>query len=245
MYSYSWSDLINVGSTYGKGIPLAKVNAQICDFVSQDMYQEYPWKQTITNTANGTIPLLDSTQDYPCVAPNIMRPLKAAICRTDVTPMDSRDLTIVRDLSVDLLPRSYMGISQVSLQQAVGLFRLNAAVNVPTGMKLELRVDYQIDPIKVTSLNQIIWFDDRFSIVALEGLLYWVYKLGDDTRAGSATTDAYNRVTGYTGQLGTYKGALGRMKASEDFGFTDSVFPSEPMGVGRDSNSLNIFGWGG
>jgi hypothetical protein len=242
MYSYSWNDLISVGSTYGKGIPLSKVNAQICDFVSQDMYQEYPWKQTITNTATGAIPLLDSTQDYSCEAPNIMRPLKAWLMRTDVTPFESRDLNIEKDLSVDLYPKSYLAIRAVSLQEATGLFRLDSAVNIPAGMKIDLRVDYQLDPIKVTSLSQIIWFQDHFAVVALEGLLYWVYKLSDDTRAGSAQTDAYGRITGYGGQLGIYKAALNRMKTTEDYGFTESVFPSEPMGLGRDLNALNIFG---
>lgn len=242
-YSYTWQELIDVGTAYGKGIPLSKVNAQICDFVSQDMYQEYPWKQTITNTANGTIPLIDATQDYPCFAPNIMRPLKAWLVRTDVIPNEVRDLTIVRDLSVDLAPRSYTAVAQVSLQQSIGMFRLQTAVNIPTGLQVELRCDYQIDPIKITMLGQPLWFDDRFAVVALEGLLYWIYKIADDSRAGMAQTDAANRVTGYTGQLGTFKAALGRMKSSEDFGFTDSIFPSEPMGVSRDVNSLSIFGW--
>jgi len=242
-YTYAWQDLINVGSSYGKGIPLSKVSPQICDFVSKDMYQEYPWKQTITNTPKGNIPLLDSVQDYSCEAPNIMRPVKAWISRLDVTPQETRDLSIVRDLSEDLYPRSYVSIAEVSLQQSIGKFRLQAAVNVPTGMQLELRLDYQFDPIKIVSLTQIIWFDDRFAQVALEGLLYWVYKLGDDQRAGSATTDAFGRVIGYGGQLGIYKAALNRMKMSEDWGFTDSLFPSEPMGVPRDSNALNIYGW--
>lgn len=242
-YTYSWQNLIDVGSSYGKGVPLSRVDEQICDFVSQDMYQEYPWKQTIVNTANGTIPLLDSTQDYPCFAPNIMRPLKAWLCRTDCLPNENRDLSIVRDLSVDMYPRSYNAISQVSLQQSIGMFRLNSAVNTPTGIQVELRVDYQINPTKVTDLNQVIWFDDRFAMVALEGLLYYVYKFADDTRAGGATTDASSRVTGYTGQLGTFKAALGRMKMAEDFGFTDSVFPSEAFGVPRDQNGLQIYGW--
>ena len=242
-FTYSWKDLVNVGSAYGKGIPLAKVDAKIADFVSQDMYVEYPWKQTIQNTANGMIPLQDSVQDYTCAAPNILRPLKATIWRTDILPADTRELSIVRDLGVDLYPRTYMAISQVSLQQATGLFRLNSAVNIPTGMQLELRVDYQIDPIKITDLSQPIWFQDHYAVVALEGLLYWVYKLADDARAGAAQTDAFGRITGYTGQLGTYKAALNRMKSAEDFGFTDSVFPSEPMGVPRDTNALNIFGW--
>lgn len=242
-YTYTWNDLINVGSVYAKGIPLQKVNSQICDFVSQDMYQEYPWKQTITNTAQGTIPLVDSKQDYTCAAPNIMRLLKAWIRRMDVTPNEVRDLDVKKDLSIDLYPRSYVGIRAVSLQQSLGLFRLEAAVNVPSGVQLELQCDYQIDPIKITQLSQTIWFDDRFAVVALEGLLYWVYKLSDDARAGSAQTDAFGKLIGYTGQLGTYKAALNRMKMAEDYGFTESIFPAEPMGLPRDSNSLNIFGW--
>lgn len=222
---------------------MAKVNAQIADFVSSDMYVEYPWKQTITNTANGTIPLIDSQQDYSAEAPNIMRPLKAWIVRTDTIPNETRELSIVRDLGVDLYPKSYAAISQMSLQQSIGRFRLNSAVNMPTGMQVELRVDYQIDPIKVTDLGQTIWFQDTYAFVALEGLLYWVYKMADDARAGSASADAAGRMTGYSGQLGTYKAALGRMKNAEDFGFTDSVFPSEGMGLGRDQNGLNIYGW--
>ena len=211
-YTYAWNDLINVGSSYGKGIPLSKVNVQICDFVSQEMWSEYPWKQTITNTAQGTIMLRDSIQDYPCSAPNIDRLLKAWLRRYDVTPNEVRDLDVKKDLSIDLYPRSYVGIRAVSLQQSIGQFRLEAAVNVPSGIQLELACDYQLNPIKVTSLTQIIWFDDRFSIVALEGLLYWVYKLGDDARAGTAQTDVYGRVQGYTGQLGIYRAAVNKMK---------------------------------
>jgi hypothetical protein len=243
VFSYSWNDLISVGSTYGKGIPLSRVNAQIGDFVSQDMYNEYPWKQTITNTANGAIPLIDSVQDYTCFAPNINRLLKAWLIRTDVTPNEARDLDVVKDLSVNLYPQSYVACRAVSLQQSIGLFRLDAAVTVPTGVRIELRCDYQINPTKVVSLSQIIWFDDRFAAVALEGLLYWVYKLADDTRAGAAQTDSAGRLIGYSGQLGTYKAALNKMKMAEDYGFTEMVFPAEPMGLGRDQNALNIFGW--
>lgn len=242
-YSYSWQDLINLGSTFGKGIPLTKVNAQIADFVSAEMYIEYPWKQTITNTANGTINLIDSQQDYSCEAPNIMRLVKAWIVRTDVTPNETRDLDVVKDLSVDLYSKSYVAIRAVSLQQSLGLFRLESAVNIPTGTQIELRGDYQIDPIKVTDLSLPIWFQDHFAFVALEGLLYWVYKLGDDSRAGSAQTDAYGRAIGYSGQMAMYKAALNRMKMTEEYGFTETVFPHEPFGLPRDSNSLNIFGW--
>jgi hypothetical protein len=240
--TYTWGDLVTVGSAMGKGLPLTKVTPQICDFVSQDMYIEYPWKNTITNTAKGDIPLLDSVQDYTCSAPNIMRALKASLVRTDVTPHQHRDITVSNDLSVDLVPRSWYAINLVSLQQALGLFRLQSAVNVPIGARLELRVDYQINPAKVTGLSNPLWFDDRYSAVAFEGLLYWIYKLADDSRAGAAEINSDSMVPVYTGQLGIYKGALSRMKAAENFGATDFVFPYEPMGTGRDQNSLQIFG---
>lgn len=243
MYSYSWQDLINVGSRYGKGIPLSKVDAQICDFVSSEMYLDYPWKDSITNTASGAIPLIDSVQDYTAAAPNIYRLLKAWIVRTDVTPQETRDLDVMKDLSVDLYSRSYLGIRCVSLQQSQGIFRLEAAVNVPTGVQLELRCDYQIEVIRVTSLSLPCWFRDVYAMAAIQGLLYWVYKLSDDTRAGGVTCDAFGRTTGYTGQYGAFRAAINQAKEAEDFGFTESVVPAEPMGLPRDSNSLNIFGW--
>lgn len=223
----AWGDLVSSMTRYGKGIPSVTINADICDFISQDMYIEFPWKSTITNTANGTIPITDSQQDFSAAAPNVMRCLKAALVRTDVTPNEVRDLNIVKDLSVDLYPRSWYGIRAMSLQQANGLFRLEGAVQVPTGMQLELRVDYQINPVKVTDLAQSCWFDDRYRSIAFEGLLYWIYKLGDDTR--------------FQTQLVIYKQALNRMTQVEEFGYTESVFPGEPMGLGRDQNALNIF----
>lgn len=241
-YTYSWQVLLDTAQAMVKGLPVDKVTPTICDFISQDMALEYPWKQTITNSAPGTIPLIDSTQDYPASVPNVFRPLKAWLKRTDVTPNETRDLDIKGDLATDLYPRSWYGIRAVSLQQAIGRFRLEAAVQVPTSMQLELCVDYQANVDKVSGLNQQLWFEDKYAPVAMEGLLYWLYKLSDDSRAGQAKTDASGRIVGYTGQLGTYKGALNRMKNAEDFGYTLSVFPAQPMGVNRDQNALNIFG---
>lgn len=241
-YSYSWGDLIAVSLRFSKGLPASTVNAQICDFVSQDMYIEYPWKQTITNTASGKIPLVDSVQDYSVEAPNIMRPVKAWFRRSDVLPIQTRDIEIKKDLSVDLTPRSWQAIRTVSLQQSVGLFRLESAVQMPVGAQIELCFDYQANPIKVDSLNQIIWFDDRSAQVAMHGLMYWIYKLGDDSRAGEVQTDAFGKITGYTGQMGTYKAALHRMKSAEEYGFTENLYPSDVMGEGRDYTSFWLVG---
>lgn len=242
-FTYSWGDLVSLVGDMVKGVPLSKLNVKICDLISAEMWNEYPWKQAITNTAKGSIPLLDSVQDYTCAAPNIDRLLKAWLIRYDVTPNEVRDLDVKKDLSIDLYPRSYVSIRAVSLQQSLGLFRIESAVNIPSGVQIELQCDYQINPQKVTSLNDILWMDDRWWGVAVHGLMWWAYQFTDDSRAGSANTDAFGRIIGYTGQLGTYKAAVNKMKMGEEVGFTESVFPAEPMGLPRDSNSLNIFGW--
>ena len=218
-----------MGKSLIKGAPSDSIILQACDFTSNDIYIAYPWKSTITNTAAGMIPLQDSVQDYPVAAPNILRPSTATLWRTDCTPPETRELSIVRHLGEDLYPRSYAAISQVSLEEAIGRFRLNSAVNLPTGIQLELRLTYQISPIRIVDLSQVIWFQDVFAGVAMHGLLYWLYKLTDDAR----------EVT----QMEVFQMVLGKMKQFEDGLFTDSLFPSEPMGTPRDANSLQIYGW--
>lgn len=232
-----------MGKALIKGTPTDSIIIQACDFTSNDIYTEYPWKNTIANTASGMIPLQDSVQDYPVSAPNILRPSTATIWRLDCTPPSTRELSIVRHLGVNLYPRSYIAISEVSLEEAIGRFRLDAAVNLPTGIQLELRLTYQISPIKIVDLSQVIWFQDVHAGVAMHGLLYWLYKLTDDARAGESVCDQYGRVVNYTGQLAIFHGAMNKMKMFEDGLFTDSVFPSDPMGTPRDANSLQIYGW--
>lgn len=242
--TYSWSNLVTTTSALLKAVGQFQANAvSFCDLVSSDMYLEYPWKDTITttDTAPGLTPLLNGIQDYDVNAPNIFRILNVKIWNVTQVPPIVQDLNVDDQLAVDLIPRSYTAIRAAGLQQGVGKLRLEGAVNVPTGMLLELRYDYQINPTKITSLGQDCWFDDKYAQVALSGLLYWGYKLSDDPRAGTASTDGEGRQT-YSGQMGEYRTLLMRMKSAEDFGATELVFPGQPMGQGRDNNSLNIFG---
>lgn len=243
--TYHWSDFVTAASALLKGVGQFTSQAvQYCDIVSSDMYLEYPWKDTITTTqtAPGLTPLLDGLQDYSPAGANVFRLLNAAIWDVTSSPATVRDLNVVAQLAVNLFPQSYTTIRDISLQQGVGLLRLESAVNVPQGTLLEVRYDYQINPTKITSITQTCWFEDRYAQVAIEGLTYWGYKLSDDPRAGMAQTDATGRVIAYSGQLATYKASLFRMKSAEDYGKTEIIFPDAGMGEGRDQNSLNIFG---
>lgn len=246
-YSYTWQSIIDAATQSVKGRPLAAVSALYCDMVSNDMYTEYPWKETITSTetAPGLTPLLDGYQDVSPEAVNVWRLLKAQIWNTSTSPIDIQNLDIADDLNTNFTPQSYSSIRLCSWQAGIGQIRLESSLRVPEGQNLELHFEYQVNPIKIVNLNQQMWFDDRYIGVALEGLLYFAFKLNDDQRSGGAVTDPYGRATGYTGQLGIFKAALNRMKSAEAYGSTDYLVPGDIMGAGRDINQLAIFGWGG
>lgn len=241
-FTRSWQDLITVASALGKGVgQLSAISPQICDFVSNDMYMEYPWKDTITTMASGLFPLIDGQQDYDSPI-NIYRLTKATIVRKDTTPYEYCELDIVDNNDIDLTKCGYRGLQSCSQQQATGTLRLDRAVDVPASTVLELQGEYQLNPVKIVALNQDLWFKDQYAQVALEGLMYWVYKLSDDQRAGTAQTNASGSVIGYGGQLAVYKAALGRMRNAEDWGASQSLYPEEIMGRGRDSDTSFVYG---
>lgn len=242
MYTRTWRSLITIASKLGKGVGgLTDISPDICDFVSNDMFIEYPWKDTITTIAPTYLPITDGVQDLSSPI-NIYRLTSAQIVRTDTTPFQSIDLDVVDDNAVDLVPRSYVDIRSVSQQAGEGTLRLEGTCQVGVGVTLELRGTYQLNPVKIVDLGQELWFKDQYAQVALEGLMYWVYKLSDDARSGTAATDGQGRTT-YTGQLAVYKAALQRMKNAEDWGASQGLFPAETMGRGVDYGGAYIYGF--
>jgi hypothetical protein len=225
-FTYKWSDLITVLGKVIKGAPISSISPQMCDFVSNEMYSAYPWYWTITNIASGLIPLSDGVQDYSSPA-QIYRLLRGSIERTDTTPKQNRELNVVDYISETLTKLDWTQIRSISMQQSIGLLRLEAAVSVPTGQTLEIRGDYQILPTKITATSQNLWFPDVYAHVALEGLKYWGYQLTDDTRADV--------------QLLKFKSKIQEMKESQDYGTNDAFFPESPLGEGRNTG-LSIFG---
>lgn len=240
-FTYLVSDAVSLVGTLAKGVPLTALNAQIADAVSSEMFTAYPWQWNISTIAAGTIPLSDGVQDYSPPA-QIYRLLRGRIVRTDVTPDAYYDLDIQDDLVPDLTPHSYTAIRCMSHQHdGVGQLRLEAAVQVPSGVTLEIQGEYQAMPTKITALTQGLWFPDQYLQVFVEGLLYWVYKLADDPRAGSVATDSQGK-TMYTGQYGAFHAAIHKMKEAEDFGADEQMFPEENLGAGRWVGNLNIYG---
>jgi hypothetical protein len=241
--TYSYSNLYDlVGNTINDGVPIPTAQRLlIADVVQSEMWKARPWYRTLTTIAAGSLPCSDGVQDYSAPA-QIYRLTQCKLVRTDTTPDDHVDLDVTSDLRVDLVSKSYRSISQASLQAAVGQIRLASAVAVPSGMTLEIQGQIQTNPTKITSLSQGIWWDDHTLTWAFtEGLTYWAYKIADDPRAGGIQKIENGRAV-YTGQYAAFMDAIDRAASSEDFPTIDSFFPSEPLGEGRSTGDLNIFG---
>lgn len=225
-----------------KKIPIsAPDQLKYCDIVSSKVWTYYPWFRSKTTIAPGLIPLVDLIQDYSS-PPNLYRLTKGSLVRTDTTPDEHRELDVMQELDVDMIARTPYAIRAISMQAAVGQLRLESAVTVPSGTTWEIRGEYQINPNKVTALTDPMWMDDQYFDIAVAGILYWLYKQSDDPRAGTAAMSPNGQIQ-YSGQLAEFWAFVNIMKASEDLSGIDGVFPGEPMGVGRDSTGLNIFGF--
>lgn len=242
MYTRSWADLIRISKKLAKGVgSFDDIKAEMCDFVSNEMYTEYPWKDTITTMATTSFPLIDGQQDYDSPI-NIYRLISARIVRTDTTPEQNFELNIADSIPVDMVKRSHVAIRSCSQEQAVGTLRLESAVTVASGVQLYLGGTYQLNPIKIIDVAQDVWFKDQYAQVGVEGIMYWAYKLSDDPRAGGAQMTGNGDIV-YTGQLGTFKSAVKSMRMAEDYGASNALFPEVPMGQGRDTNNFWFLNW--
>lgn len=236
MFTYLWSDAVTLVGKMVKGIPTSSIDPTMCDLVNSEMYAYWPWSWTVTSGVLCTP--TDGNQDFSPAA-QIYRILNARMVRTDTTPDQYIELEVMQHLAPDLAPRSYQGINAISLEEGVGLIRLSSAVQVPSGMTLEIQGEYQINPTKIAATSQGLFFPDQYLPVACEGLLYWNYKLADDPRAGGKSVDSTGRIV-YTGQYAAFMGALKAMSAAEDYPADGQVFPEEGMDTGSSYN--NFFG---
>ena len=234
--TYKVSDAAGVLEPLLKNVGgLAAITPQLADMVSSEMWGVYPWRISIANIPAGAIPMSDGVQDYNAPT-NIYRLLKASVVRTDTTPDETWELNVTRDLSADLVSRSYQSIRSACLQPSLGKLRLESAIAVPSGITLEWGGQYQMNPPKIAALSDQLWFDDQHLHVFLKGLQYWAYKLADDSRAGGLVRYRGGQIA--VGQYAEYRAAVEQMAENEDYGTIESIFPGEALGAGRDT------GWG-
>ena len=171
-------------------------------------------------------------------SPNILRPLKMRIARLDTNPPEYRELAALGNLSPEL-----SRTAGIDTMKAVGwfssqnFFRFDVSPQVSTGSIIQLLGEYQTLPTRITATNMTtpFPFPDEYFNVLDAGVLWKVYQLLDDPRAGTMQVSHNgNQMNEYTGQLGVFTGMLKEMSRTEDLGSGDEFrFPGEPLGVGR------------
>jgi hypothetical protein len=170
--------------------------------------------------------------------PSILRPIKMRIARLDSNPPEYRELAALANLGPELSRTAGVdtmkGIGWFSSQC---FFRFDVSPQVSVGQIIQLLGEYQTLPTKITSgnLSTPFPFPDEYFNVLDAGLLWKVYQLIDDPRAGSmqlVTNGA--RQLQYTGQLAVFMTMLQEMARTEDLNAGDEFrFPEQPLGVGR------------
>ncbi len=207
--------------------------------VNSIMWTAYPWRWSLK--ALTPIALVNAQQDYTNAETDFMKLIRARVTRTDTTPDVYNDILILKWLPPELsLLLGLQDIESVCFEPTITKFRLNASVNLPTGVTGTLNGEYQKVPTKVTAATTAFLFPDEYFSVFVSGLTWQFYLFADDPRAGERRTDGHGNTT-YTGQMGVFYDALMMMRESEDWGAGDTIFPQDPLGAYRTGNP-GLFG---
>lgn len=235
--TYSPTDAITLVQKYAHGIPLdIALQAQVCDMVNSLMWVFYPWSWSVQNFT--AITCVNGQQDYNVTDVNVLRPLQVRLVRTDISPVEYRELSLLANLPVELTRTGGLETITSAGYFASGPFiRLMYATQVSGTQVLQIQGFYQKQPTKITSgtLSTAFAFPDYYFDVFVEGLKWKVYQLSDDPRAGAVQyqkNGTMQRV--YTGQLGMFFDQLLTMARTEDLQTGDEFsFPEQSLGVGR------------
>lgn len=179
-FSYTWQEAVDFLKSYARNVPVDKIDEQICDAVSSEMWSKYPWKDACQTIP--PLPLLHMIQDYDS-PPTFFKLVSAQIVRTAPQVDSYEPLTIATNLPEMTIPLSPRQIRTVAYQKGEGLLRLSYPPYVNTIDAFELHGSYQLTHTRVTDLSQPTWFSDQLWNVAQEFLLYWGYKLNSNYKA--------------------------------------------------------------
>lgn len=229
--TYTWANALTVAKPYVKSIPTSAMDLTVCDQLNAFIFKSKIWRWSVA--ALTAITLVDGTQDYTpgsFTGAGFYRLLRLRITRTDTTPDESREISLVEWLAPDLVSRCSLASIRCACWEPVNSqIRLESAFSVPSGTTYQINGEYQFAPIKLTATSNTIIFPDQYFDVIVEGLKWKYYQLGDDTRV--------------VDQRLVFFAMLEDMKRNEDYGDGQALrFPSEPIGVGRAGNP-GMFGW--
>lgn len=241
--TYTPQDAINQCKTFSGNIPTSTIQYIACDTVQSIIWTLFPWNWT-TNQLTA-ITLVDGTQDYSHVQTDFYRMKNLRIVDLIAVPNDFRELNQKSHLGVEIYHKGGLeSIRLFSWEPEISKIRLERAASVPSGASLQLQGEYQFAPVQITGSNftTALNLPNHYFPVYIAGVLWQLYKLNNDPRAGTTQVVRGERV--YTGALGEFHDLLMWMKEAEDLsdGEDHTGFPESPLGFPKDSYFPRIFG---
>lgn len=241
--SFTWNQIAELARNLGaKKVQVGTSDVLIAQFVAGRMYTYHPWQFSLVQSIDN-IPFVDGQQDYPS-PPDIYRLTQAWIHVTQPGSVDQFiNLDVVANLTPDLNPTGVYGTGGLMYMRNYQLLRLTRPIQVNAGQAPQfLNIEYQPQPAKITDMGMPLPFPDEYAQIAVEGYMYWLYKFGDDERAG--TTVKQGNAIEYTGQLGVFEAQLMQMAGAENAGEVQTIFPSDTLGANNQSTNTNPFWFG-
>lgn len=239
----TWNTIAELARNLGaKKVQVGSSDVTIAQLVATRMYTYRPWQFSLVRDID-TILFVNGQQDYP--APSSMyRLTQAWIHVTNPGSVDQFiNLDVVANLTPDLNPTGVYGTGELMFMKNLSLLRLARPIQVNAGSNPSfLNTEYQPRAAKITDMSQYLPVPDEYAQIAVEGYLYWLYKFGDDERAG--TTVKQGNAIEYTGQLGVFEALLMQMAGDETAGDVQTIFPSESFGANNQSTNTNPFWFG-
>lgn len=240
----TWNDTIEFARNLGaKKMQIGPYAVLIAQAVTSVMYVYRPWSWSLINAPLNSTPLVTGTQDYPAACdvwdltqawitqqypqPN-GQPYDPFNTQLGGSPDQDYNLTVKKNLTPDKNPTGIYTRGEASFIRKYNIIRLTTAVQPPTSGPSFLNYTYQPKMEKVTDTSMPLPFPDELFNVSVAGALYWLYKFGDDSRAGTVIKQG-NSIE-YTGQLGEFMASLDKAAAEDDASEVDSFFPSDPLG---------------
>jgi hypothetical protein len=137
-------------------------------------------------------------------------------------------LDVVKTLDNNLYPNTAQQIRQITQIGNSGEWRLSRATYVPADQPFSLFGQYQPFSPKISDLGKLLWMPDNYVNLAEAGILYYLYKANNDSRAGAASFQDGRMV--YSGQLAVWMGEIESAAEEEREGSVDTFIPEDSLG---------------
>lgn len=223
-FTYNWQNALDFIKASTRDLPIDKINAQICDAVSSEMWSAYPWKDACQTLPE--MPLTDGEQHYDAPQSGF-KLIAGQILKSSPDAEAYEPLTVVENIPIQTLKRPPVALRRVSLERGEGRIRLDFPPDIQTGDAYVLTGVYQLQHRRIEDVSQETWFKDQLWHIALDGLLKWGYQLADRAKDSQS-------------QYAIFRNKLKDAWMQEDQGSSESIYPADGS-IGADYGRFG--GW--